>query len=245
MLTRIASRLPLPVVALLPRRARLAVKEHAEMAFWRSRAQAEKVLGNAHYEFFYTTLFDLRLEDYRGRRVLDIGCGPRGSLEWADVAHERVGLDPLVASYEALGIDKHKMTYVESPSEAIPFPDRYFDIVTSFNSLDHVEDLDKSIAEIGRVLKAGGRFLLIVEINHRPTATEPVSIEHDALKARMHASYRTVSWRTYELPADHHIYAAVRNGVPRASAAGPAILAASFIKQADTDAGMSSHGKAS
>jgi SAM-dependent methyltransferase len=233
-LTRVVTRLPSPIFAWLPRRARLAIKEHAELAFWRSRAQAEKELSNSHYEFFYTTLFDLRLEDYWGKRVLDIGCGPRGSLEWAYVARERVGLDPLVASYKALGIDKHKMTYVDSPSEAIPYPDRHFDIVTSFNSLDHVEDLEQSIVEVARVLKESGRFLLIVEVNHRPTATEPVSIEHDVLKARLQMDYEIVSWRTYDLPADHNIYAAVKNGVPRLSPPrGPGILVASFTKLPD------------
>ena len=29
----------------------------------------------------------------------DIGCGPRGSLEWATMAAERVGLDPPVNKY--------------------------------------------------------------------------------------------------------------------------------------------------
>ena len=232
MLTRVATRLPAPVVAWLPRRARLALKEHAELAFWRSRAETEKQLSNSHYAFFYTTLFDLRLDDYRGRRILDVGCGPRGSLEWAEGASERVGLDPLVASYKAFGIDRHKMSYVEAPSEAIPFADAYFDTVTSFNSLDHVDHLEQTLGEIGRVLRPGGRFLLIVEINHRPTPTEPVSIQHDALKARLHGDYDVLSWRCYPLPPDHQIYAAVRNGTPLASPpSGPAILVASFVRR--------------
>ncbi len=45
------------------------------------------------------------------------------------------------------------MKYVCSGSENIPFPNNYFDIVCSFNSLDHVNDLDKSIFEIKRVIK--------------------------------------------------------------------------------------------
>jgi SAM-dependent methyltransferase len=231
-LTRVVTSLPLPLFAWLPRRARRALKEHAELAFWRSRAQAEKQLGNSQYEFFYTTLFDLRLADYWGKRVLDVGCGPRGSLEWATMARERVGLDPLVASYKALGIDKHQMIYAGAPSEAIPYPDRHFDIVTSFNSLDHVENLERSISEIARVLRENGRFLLIVKINHPPTATEPVSIEHDVLRARLQMEYEMVSWRTYDLPSDHHICAAVKDGIPRLSApTGPAILVASFIRR--------------
>jgi ubiquinone/menaquinone biosynthesis C-methylase UbiE len=37
----------------------------------------------------------------------------------------------------------------------IPFPDAYFDVVCSLNSLDHVDDFDKVAAEIIRVLAPG------------------------------------------------------------------------------------------
>lgn len=71
------------------------------------------------------------------------------------MASERVGLDPLVDGYRALGIGQHKMTYVKGGSEKIPFPDGHFDIVTSFNSLDHVDNLDATVAEITRVTAPG------------------------------------------------------------------------------------------
>ena len=87
---------------------------------------------------------------------MDIGCGPRGSLEWAEMATVRVGLDPLAESYRELGTEEHRMQYVASGSENVPFPDGTFDIVTSFNSLDHVHNLNKTIREIKRVLKPGG-----------------------------------------------------------------------------------------
>lgn len=150
-------------------------KEKHELSFWRSRAAEEGVLSNAHYEYFYTDFFGLTRDDYAGKRVLDIGCGPRGSLEWAAEAAERVGLDPLADEYLKLGADKHAMRYLAAPSEDIPFPDAHFDIVCAFNSLDHVEDADATIAEIKRVTAPGGFFLLIVEVNHEPTPTEPVS----------------------------------------------------------------------
>ena len=105
--------------------------------------------------------------------MLDIGCGPRGSLELADTALERVGLDPLAKEYLKLGDASHMMTYVASRSESIPFADGYFDIVCSFNSFDHVADLKRTIiAEIVRVVKPGGLFLLLSEVNHAPTKTE-------------------------------------------------------------------------
>lgn len=147
-----------------------------ELSFWQGVARREDGnLRNDHYEWFYTSYFSLTPADYQDRRILDIGCGPRGSLEWADVASERIGLDPLVDQYRELGIGQHKMTYVNSGSESIPFPDGYFDIVTSFNSLDHVDDLDKTVSEIARVTTSGGMLLIISDVNHVPTPTEPIS----------------------------------------------------------------------
>src|ERR1700750_1603884 len=82
--------------------------EH-ELAYWRERTGIEGTLRNAHYETLYTDMFRVDRDFYRGKRVLDIGCGPRGSLEWAIEAQERVGLDPLVEQYKDLGIHRHAM----------------------------------------------------------------------------------------------------------------------------------------
>ena len=65
------------------------------------------------------------------------------------------------------------MEYVASPAEKMPFETRSFDIICSFNSLDHVDDVDRVIDEIKRVAKPDGLLLLLVEINHPPTPTEP------------------------------------------------------------------------
>jgi SAM-dependent methyltransferase len=157
------------------------VKGHYEFAYWKAVWRDEGgTFKNGWYEWYYTTAVGLRKEDYAGKRVLDIGCGPRGSLEWCDQALERVGLDPLVDRYRKLGIDKHKMSYVSAPSERMPFADGYFDFVLAKNSLDHVEDLDRTIREIKRVTKSGGRFVLMVEVNHKATIAEPHEFGWDA-----------------------------------------------------------------
>jgi SAM-dependent methyltransferase len=160
-------------------RSRAARKKAAEMSYWRGRYEDEGTFSNSHYETFFTKVFGLTRADYEGKRVLDIGCGPRGSLEWASMAAERVGLDPLVDSYRELGIDDHAMTYVNSGAERIPFPDGHFDLVSLLNSLDHVDNLNAVIAEVGRVAKTGGILLLVVELDHEPTVPEPQSFSWD------------------------------------------------------------------
>lgn len=152
-------------------------KRHSELKYWKKRKIREKSLSNTHYEFYYTEHFGFSKEFYSNKRILDIGCGPRGSLEWADNALQRIGLDPLADQYLKLGAKYHSMEYRAAPSEAIPFENEHFDVVCSFNSLDHVDNLQKTISEIIRVTKSGGYFLLIVESNHEPTSCEPHKIE--------------------------------------------------------------------
>lgn len=164
---------------MLCERMRTWIKRVMELLYWLTVKVKDRGLANHHYVHFYTEHFGLPLEHYAGKRVLDIGCGPRGSLEWADTAAERVGLDPLAERYKTLGAANHRMTYVASGAESIPFPGGHFDVVCSFNSLDHVDSLDRVIAEIGRVVKPGGLFLLITDVNHAPTLTEPLSFSWD------------------------------------------------------------------
>lgn len=172
----------------------------------------EKEFSNAHYLGFFTDYFELSVEFYSGKRILDIGCGPRGSLEWADMALERVGLDPLAEQYLKLGADVHKMEYVAAPSEDMPFEDEYFDVVSSFNSLDHVSDIGITVSEIKRVLKPGGIFLLLSELNHEATPTEPQEFSWD-ITDMLRPEFEVVEEKHYE-KSDSGIYESVEQGVP-------------------------------
>ncbi len=148
-------------------------KEFEELNYWKSRKSAEGVLSNSHYKHFYTTHFGLDESYYRNKTILDIGCGPRGSLEWASMASRRIGLDPLAKEYLQLGANQHQMEYICSHAESIPIKDSGCDVVFSFNSLDHVENIDQTLKEIKRITRSGGFFLLLVEVNHPPTECEP------------------------------------------------------------------------
>jgi ubiquinone/menaquinone biosynthesis C-methylase UbiE len=209
-------------------------KGASEFRYWVSRKVREGDLSNAHYEQFFTTCFGLDCDFYAGKKILDIGCGPRGSLEWADMAVERVGLDPIVESYRALGIDKHKMTYVGAPAERIPYPDGYFDVVSSFNSLDHVDDLKLTVAEIGRVVAPNGLFLLITDLNHDPTPAEPQTFSWEIVDG-FPPSLVVVVERHYE-KSRHGVYESILTALPydlKNPVRRNGILVAQFAKRAD------------
>jgi SAM-dependent methyltransferase len=157
------------------------LKSRKELDFWKSQKSLEGTLANGGYEYFFTEHFGLTKDFYRGKKVLDIGCGPRGSLEWAEGSKQRIGLDPLVPKYTELGITEHAMDYVAAHSERMPFPDGCFDVVTSINSLDHVANLERTIAEIVRVTATSGLFLLLTELNHLPTICEPMDFSFEVV----------------------------------------------------------------
>lgn len=209
-------------------RLRAPSKADAELAYWTQRRAIEGVLGNAHYEHVFTRHFGLEASFFCGKRVLDVGCGPRGSLEWATTAASRVGLDPLVDRYRALGIDRHAMSYVRAPAERMPFGDASFDVVASLNSLDHVDDVDRTVGEITRVAAPGATWLLAVEVGHEPTATEPHSLPWDVCDG--FAGWR-VEWSARNgLRDDHDIYASIDDDV--AHTRGPGLLRARLRRAA-------------
>ena len=223
-------------LSILPKSLRVRFEKHSEeMAYWQEHLKSGDGLHNAHYQYFYTSHFAIDPGEYRGRSILDIGCGPCGSLEWADNTKERVGLDPLVNRYQKLGIGAHRMRYVCASSEKIPFPEEYFDFVASFNSLDHVDNVDKTLSEITRVLKRNGTFLLITEINHPPTPTEPHTLT-EKLIDRLSRDFTAVAVKLTAIRSDHDIYRSLHEDTPYIPgfASVPSILSARLIKKPAT-----------
>lgn len=51
--------------------------------------------------------------------------------------------------------------YVQANAEELPFPDNYFDCITISFCLRNVTDKDKAIRSMYRVLKPGGRLLIL------------------------------------------------------------------------------------
>ena len=186
------------------------IKGLAEMLYWRVKKWEEHELTNDHYKYFFTEYFGIPEDFYQGINVLDIGCGPRGSLEWAEKAAQRTGLDPLAEKYLKLHKSSHRMQYVKGGSESIPFDSDHFDVVSSFNSLDHVEDVRQSLQEIVRVLKPGGLFLLIVDIHTKPTITEPSAFSWEIMD-QVRPYFDVLTEQHYE---GHRLYKSIRQGIP-------------------------------
>ena len=189
------------------------VKRLYELGYWRWRAFREKGLSPFTSGIF-TDVLRVDRSSYVGKKVIDIGCGPRGSLEWLDDSKLRVGIDPLMPDYIQLGITGHKACYVACSAEQLPFANESFDIVTSINSLDHVDDLNLALDEIARILTSGGRFIFLVEVHPKATLSEPITIPWN-LTTQLSRHFRVVSEFHFE-EAEHRpgSAAASRSSIP-------------------------------
>jgi 2-polyprenyl-6-hydroxyphenyl methylase/3-demethylubiquinone-9 3-methyltransferase len=97
------------------------------------------------------------------RRLLDVGCGG-GVLaeEFARAGFEVTGIDPApesIATARAHAAQSGlRIEYQTGTGEHLPFPENSFDHVACCDVLEHVDDVDRVVGEIGRVLKPGGLF---------------------------------------------------------------------------------------
>ena len=105
--------------------------------------------------------------DLRGcASVLDIGCGEGQISRLAgDVGASRVvGLDPTWAQLSVARERGGPPAYCRGVADALPFPAESFDAVVACLVFEHIEAVDEALAEVGRVLTPGGRFLFF--LNH-------------------------------------------------------------------------------
>src|SRR5690606_35682895 len=116
--------------------------------------------------------FTIELSGVRaGNRVLDIAggtgdlaakfsriVGAQGRVVLADINDSmlKVGRDKLIDHGLVSNID-----YVQANAECLPFPDNHFDCVTIAFGLRNVTDKDAALRSMLRVLKPGGRLLVL------------------------------------------------------------------------------------
>jgi SAM-dependent methyltransferase len=101
------------------------------------------------------------------RRVLDVGCGEgqiarvASRIEGVELI---VGVDPTPAQIAEAARRGGGVRPARAAAAALPFPAASFDAVVACLVFEHIDAVDQAIAEVGRVLEPGGRFLFF--LNH-------------------------------------------------------------------------------
>jgi SAM-dependent methyltransferase len=95
-----------------------------------------------------------------GDKVLEIGCGI-GSVvfELSRQGYDVTGTDISNAAI-TYGLKKYGDIRLEvQPAETLPYEDKSFDIVLSFDLFEHIAQIDRHVGEVARVLRPGGSYL--------------------------------------------------------------------------------------
>ena len=106
-------------------------------------------------------------ERFVGKQVLEVGCGTGTDLlQFARGGACVTGLDLTPRSIE---IARHRFDVYNLPGEfaigdgeALSFPDASFDAVYSFGVLHHTPDTGRAVREIHRVLRPGGKAVVML-----------------------------------------------------------------------------------
>jgi SAM-dependent methyltransferase len=111
-----------------------------------------------------------RFREWKGRDVLDVGCGvATDGAEFARAGARYVGLDgsPLAIQLAQRRFELYDLPgdFVEGDATALPFEDNHFDLVWSHGVIHHFPDTDKAVTEFRRVLRPGG--VALVMLYHR------------------------------------------------------------------------------
>lgn len=152
-------------------------------AFWEREPLAVRAVpfapGTAAFFDHYDRLreenespgFSAWLHEYTamaGRRVLDVGCGNGYVIE----RYARAGAAPAIGidltrrgveiSAARLRLRAQGARVLQASAERLPFPDACFDCVSSMGVLHHIPSPERGLAEIRRVLRPGGRLVLMM-----------------------------------------------------------------------------------
>ncbi|WP_299490488.1 bifunctional 2-polyprenyl-6-hydroxyphenol methylase/3-demethylubiquinol 3-O-methyltransferase UbiG [Acaryochloris sp. IP29b_bin.137] len=107
--------------------------------------------------------FDRFIPNWRGLKVLDVGCGGGYTCEFLAQRGARVtGIDPSAACIEVATDHAEEMgltiNYHVGVGEILPFACDLFDVVVCVDVLEHVQSVAATVTEIGRVIQPGGLF---------------------------------------------------------------------------------------
>ncbi|MBO4898596.1 MAG: class I SAM-dependent methyltransferase [Clostridia bacterium] len=135
--------------------------------------EGKKSYAMWQYENGETTI-ELYLQGYskeqmfKDKIVVDVGCGAAGkSLYYASLGAEKVYglelLDKYREEAEALAEEtglSDKFEFVAGDSANMPFEDKFADTIIVNDAMEHVSEPEKTIKEMLRILKPGGRIFI-------------------------------------------------------------------------------------
>lgn len=137
-------------------------------------------------------------------RVLDVATGGgHTAFALAPRAAEVVALDltrPMleVAQKEAIAREIHNIRFLEGDAQAVPCENGSFDVVACRHAAHHFPNLQQAIREWMRVLKPGGKLLLVDPVAPEQPDLDVFLNEIETLRDPSHVrNHRLSEWTTF------------------------------------------------
>lgn len=143
--------------------ARATWWDSANFDKWKSHYISEYDRGHSVVELLKAVIPEMPID---GLRVLDVGCGDAGvPIAFAEAGADASGIEPFEPSVlrGRVRAEEHGVP-VELRSgvgEKLPYADASFDLVIIDNVLEHVDDRERTLDEIHRVLRPRGLLYLV------------------------------------------------------------------------------------
>lgn len=141
---------------------RWEIAQNSEKEYWEGFTKETLLKEEAERHEQKANVLEKEWKKYIGLnknpRILQIGCGPEDIINYLS-SGKKYAVDPLAEFYKKkFNLDYSSISFIEGRAESLPFEDNYFDVVILANVLDHVEQPEKALSEIRRVLKKEGLF---------------------------------------------------------------------------------------
>lgn len=144
-----------------PKVARAVALSEIRQSFEESASDEEHFPSTIDPRIYHVQMIARFFGDMNGKLALDAGCG-KG--RFARVLMDQNPSTKIVALDLALAMLAHAqppLAPVCGTLTQYPFRDNSFDFVYATESLEHAVDIDAAVAELTRVLKPGGKLVII------------------------------------------------------------------------------------
>ncbi|SFQ36109.1 2-polyprenyl-6-hydroxyphenyl methylase / 3-demethylubiquinone-9 3-methyltransferase [Roseivivax halotolerans] len=166
------------------KRNNLAIYDDVAAKWWSDEIRWVRTLKNlvpARMRYFD------RFASWDGAKVLDLGCAGGFMAEaLARRGAHVTGLDPaedaIAAARAHADEEGLAITYDIGTGEGMSYPDAAFDAVVCVDVLEHVADLQKTLDQVVRVLKPGGRFFFDTINRNRIARLAAITIAEDVVR---------------------------------------------------------------